>query len=66
VNVKFRQTSRPTVVFHDEVKKQSWYSIFTEEFLADALLNADLQRVGQAHDIGGSPTGPFKQDDVGY
>ena len=52
------------VVFHDEVKKQSWYSIFNEEFLADCASKRGVAaRFWQAHDIGVSPTGPFKQDD---
>ena len=55
------------VVFHDEVKKQSWYSIFNEDFLADCASKRGVAaRFWQAHDIGVSPTGPFKQDDDRY
>ena len=57
----------PTFSTYDEVKKQSWYSIFNEEFLADCASKRGVAaRFGQADDIGVSPNGPFKQDDDWY
>lgn len=43
VDVKFNQNIRPTFVFHDSVKKQSWHLVFNEQFLADHRSIEELQ-----------------------
>ena len=60
-----RQTDhRADGCLHDAAKKQSWYSIILRSFSAAAILQAEFSTfTADVHNIGVSPTGPFKKND---